>query len=78
MMLICVHRTNYYTLDPTVLSVKLKQNWQYNIHDLKIKLGKFKVKLDEVLAIMTAGVQYNKKLFTDFFISFTTVNFYDV
>lgn len=66
-MLICVHRTNYYTVDTTDLSVKLKQNWQCNIHDLKLKLGNLKVKLDEVLAIMTAGVQYNKKLFTDFF-----------
>lgn len=61
MKLMYVHRTNYYTLDPAVLSVKLKQNWQYNIHDQKIKLGNFKAKWDEVLAIMTADVQYNKK-----------------
>lgn len=45
----------------TALSVKLKQNWQYISHDLKAKVRSFKAKWDEALAIMTAGLQYNKK-----------------
>jgi len=78
-MLISSRGTNYSTLNPTVLSVKLKQNWQYINHDLKVK-GSFKEKWDEALAFMTTGLHYSKKkkFCIDCFIPSTTGNLQDV